>query len=552
MFFVKSLILFLFVTFYGVYCDSTPLTNCYYNNTTKQIDLVCNGETAEHFRQSTFEYLYCANTSEKIDLKNVQEISIKDCKMEEFTFGYSGNFEVFNISSVGLKNFIPSPISWSTQYSVNHLKKMIATHNELTTLTGSVFSVMQQLTTLDLSYNRIFEISAYLFRYSNPMMQNVNFSHNLIEHLPNDLFKSGTFLEIVDLSYNKLKKLDSSLFKYNMGLKRLHLENNPMTDLDCAFLQSLTESRWLNITINTLEIVDRSCINGKTTHGNNIQFDVKISTNESISMLRIADGNFEWIFNQDDFKKIRHLNLSDNQHLNTSMILQVAGEQLETLDLSNTFVGELNEETFQRFVNLKVLNLCHTNLTNFQLRALNRQTYLEILDISYNDLSQIGSISSLFMHLKSLKLQGNNLKEIDGVIQAHFPQLNVIDITKNQFTCEYLLDFFLKWRDLPLIDHPWDQRQLDAIDCSRKYHMAISGKTDQNVTVNSNCNNSNNSSNLFIVIVLLCLILIIITVNKFKLPLRLLKERLIKRSTEWNIHLNSNENNEPETEIILT
>lgn len=164
---------------------------------------------------------------------------------------------------------------------------------------------------------------------------------------------------------------------------------------------------------------------------------------------------------------MRSLRLFGVHGENILTIVQEANEKSETLDISHHFVGKLNASTFERFVNLEKLNLSQTNLSNFDFSTFYHKRNLNMLDISNNNLRQIDFHLFVrnFQKLKLLNLEGNNLTEIDSVTRSYFPVLSVLGMSKNFFTCEYLVNFLRPWPNLELIDNPSDQIHLGGVDC---------------------------------------------------------------------------------------
>lgn len=228
-------------------------------------------------------------------------------------------------------------------------------------------------------------------------------------------------LEYLDFNNNRIKTIDNDFLMNNKKLKSFWLNNNQVKYLTCDFLATITQNNLMDIFLNTMDNLETSCINDHQ----NIILNISISLNQSVTSLQICDGKFQWIFNRNDFINIHHLNLSSSHLENLLEIVHAASPLLETLDLSNNFLGDLNENTFRTFINLKHLNLSHTNMSNLKLETIYHQNNLEVLDISYNNLNKINFYPFLrkFQNLLSLNLEANNLTEIDSVTRSYFPKL---------------------------------------------------------------------------------------------------------------------------------
>lgn len=63
-------------------------------------------------------------------------------------------------------------------------------------------------------------------------------------------------------------------------------------------------------------------------------------------------------------------------------------------------------------------------------------------------------------------MEGNNLTEINTILPSNFPQLTTLGISKNQFSCQYLVKFLKNWPKLHLIHNPSiNQTHISGTDC---------------------------------------------------------------------------------------
>lgn len=444
--------------------------DCLYNSTTYHVQYICDVEWGAKFFRSNSKLLYCNNYSLGINRGNIQIVSFENCKRSKLANEYFDMFpelRVLNISNTDIKSIQPYDLKFS-----KYLEEFIASNNQLTVILADLFSYTSELISLDLSYNQILNLSPFTFDNVRKL-KSMNLSFNSIEKLDKRLFTNLFDLEYLDLSNNRIKIIDNNLINYNRKLKTINLNNNQVERLSCEFLIKLMGACSLQVFVNTLVNLDSGCSNDNT----HINIEISISTDNLLTNLNISETRFNWTFNSDDFDKLRNLNFSNNRVENISLIMEQASTQLESLDLSNNFIGELTPETFHKFVNLKKLYLSRTGLSNFQFATFYHQRNLEALDISFNNLYEVDFYLFLrnFQSLRILNLEGNNLIEIDSITRTHFPQLSVLAISKNQFTCDYLVKFLLQWNNLTLIDNPSNQTHLGGIDCihENSYSFAL-------------------------------------------------------------------------------
>lgn len=213
----------------------------------------------------------------------------------------------------------------------------------------------------------------------------------------------------------------------------------------------------------------------------------------------------------DDFKKLRHLDFSNDRIVKTSIFADLNTE-IESLDLSNSYVSELRETTLSEFVQLKKLSLhnfrwtfgkcsfinrtdlafscspsnnvssilpyyskknneldlSNTFVAGFEKHILDSFNHLRVLNLSQTNLTifQLGTFDHY--SLVELDISHNNLKTIDGVTHMHFPHLKRLSISGNHLSCDYLAQFVQGWRGLSYFHHGSWEKHMDKADCIEK------------------------------------------------------------------------------------
>lgn len=550
--FIVQRVFFILIILIFSNCD-----DCYYDDTTNHVEYVCGVAEETNFRRNSYEHLYCNNHASAINRGVIEVLSLRGCTSGsidyDFFYAYTG-LRIFNISSVELRNLYASNFLYH-----KYVEQIIASHNYLSKIREDLFSNTPVLTSVDFSYNQITQLIWSVFDNVR-RLTSINFSFNKIRELDERLFRNLQDLKYLDFSNNQIKRIESNSFVNNQMLMELHLNDNQVNRLECTLLSTLAELSSLSITLNTLENLEMTCV----TDNKHINLNFTISPNESTSVLKISGNQFKWTFSKEDYTKIRYLNVSNNQFENTSAILGGANTKLETIDMSNSYVGELNESTFKTFVNLRKLILSRTNLSNFQFATFYHQRKLEVLDISYNALNEVDFHLFLrnFQNLVWLNLEGNNLTEIDTITRTYFPKLSVLGISKNNFSCEYLVKFLHPWHDLKLIDNPSNQIHIDGVDCLHgNSNPKMDVVTENNQTVikqpdrpvdnrnehlNSSYSNQKESFTIKTLLVLILIVLVIVSMfliaSKCKRPLKIMKEKIINRGSEDH-HVAYNQNN---------
>lgn len=152
-------------------------------------------------------------------------------------------------------------------------------------------------------------------------------------------------------------------------------------------------------------------------------------------------------------------------HCNVTSIADVfkqLGPNLKLLDISGNNLTGLSADNFKNLPNLIGLKLDHGNLLHIDFSIFDQSKELFGINMSYNALKTIDLSSAAFAQMKIIKLEGNELTEIVGLTKTNFPALKELQISMNQFSCEYLTKFIPQIRsefpNLKLLGEPFKQK----------------------------------------------------------------------------------------------
>lgn len=318
----------------------------------------------------------------------------------------------------------------------------------------------QLLTYLKVSNNRL-QNTHELIQHLGTSVETLDLSSNFIGRLNASLFERFTELKYLNLSDTNLTTIDFisahhlSFPEHNRKLMVLQLQNNPLSFIDCRLFLLVMQMPAVQISWANVRDLDTSCV----------KESVRIELNTDDVIFRKQNSEIRW--NKKMFHQLTSLNVSGNRLPNAFQLVNSLGSTIEILDLTSNFVGNLSASTFQRFINLKVLHLSRTNLTNFGFNTFFHLQKLIELDISYNHLGQVNFTLFVrnFRHLTTLNIEGNDLMEIDTINHLNFPRLLVLAISKNRFSCNYLVMFLQRWENLQLVSNPSNQTHIDGVDC---------------------------------------------------------------------------------------
>lgn len=152
------------------------------------------------------------------------------------------------------------------------------------------------------------------------------------------------------------------------------------------------------------------------------------------------------------------LNLSNNSLTNLHENVFDPLVHLKELDLSYNPIENLQIETFAYLQQLEILSLKHAKLNSIRLGIFLYQHKLISLDLSENNLKTLDCelYDPMFYDLQTLDLSENQLTDLNDFRSRIFPQLTLLDIRANHFTCSHLQSFIdsTDWSKLRLANDP--------------------------------------------------------------------------------------------------
>lgn len=349
------------------------------------------------------------------------------------------------VKTFDASRLVLNEISTTTFFGVNGFDSIDFSNNNLKTLKDRTFATMQ-IKNLDLSMNQIETIEDKAFITAD--VEKLNLSFNKLKSIK--FLNSFTYFNLVEMNDNQLESFDAIEVKKDGWSARrtifedevypkIFLQKNKLKTFDCTSsikISSVTLDD--NPTLNELSLNDCAL---ETIDVSNCGSLEKVTLNDNL--LSFTAKNVE--LNRVDLnggKSITTLSLANASLTQASFDQIMTMENLTFLDLSYINIGILNISTFSKLKSLQFLYLKATQISGIQFGTFSHQHSVKIFDISDNnlgdfDMNMIFSMNSLL----SLDLSGNNLKTLENVEAAHFTftLLQKIDLSKNEWTCNYLL-----------------------------------------------------------------------------------------------------------------
>lgn len=435
-------------------------------------------------------------------------LEVFNASHNELGFLSPSHFEgQFSLREIDFSYNYISVIHEGTFHQNAHLSVIYLSHNSLQIVDRNTFATLTELKILDLSFNRIVNIDENAFQNNNKL-EMLKLHMNLLTRFDCHLFSPMRNLTSLDVSMENINELDVSCADSSIKLTsnddnefvgRILITTNEfylskeqfkrIRHLNIAGKEFQNVTEILNLLPSELESLDLSSshLGAMNTNmfGNftNLQHLKLSHTNLAIAnanpffnqtKLRVLDISRNNLISMNfsllskTLENIIDLNVANCQIQNILEVLELLPSTLESLDLSYNRLHGINHRTFQRFINLRSLNLSHTNLNSYGFSTFFHQNLLKTLDISNNNWNEVNFslFSRKFNDLEILNLENNRLHTINGLTSNIFPSLNILGISGNRFTCEYLAAFLSNWPKLHLVYNPTKDIHIDGIDCS--------------------------------------------------------------------------------------
>ncbi|XP_066254271.1 insulin-like growth factor-binding protein complex acid labile subunit [Euwallacea similis] len=321
-----------------------------------------------------------------------------------------------------------------------------------------VFSGMQELTRLNLSYSRVPQINqsygtsninikslSLTFKgrlkksyFQNlPLLSNLEFRDSTMEAIEPDAFKGLFSLKSLQFPESTVQNVSSHALDSLFGITELDTKNlfgNTETLPEASFRNL---KRLINLDLSGLHLKD---IEPYAFKGLKNLFYLKLSDN-SLTVLRNA------VFL--GLGQLQFLDLSKNRLrvLHEGIFGNLTG--LKALHLDSNKVNDIHLGALQGFPGLLDLSLARNNLTLFKVGVFSNLLELENLNLERNSISSL--LFEAFLPLKSLtslNLEYNNLKTLEHIsLVSNLRSLKRIGIANNKWRCDYLAELLVTFRN---------------------------------------------------------------------------------------------------------
>ncbi|XP_040571793.1 uncharacterized protein [Lepeophtheirus salmonis] len=289
--------------------------------------------------------------------------------------------------------------------------------NEFEILHMQTFSSMPNLKHLDVSHNQLHFIQEDTF-FSQSNLAILDLSYNSLAELPPDIFHRCHRLTFVDLSHNRLKGL-SQVFKDLIALEEVALNNNMLLSLG---------QDWFNNSPNLKTI--------RLQH--NIIFEIQSESLQPLKRLSELHLSFNFlsVITRMDFRynvALNTLNL-DNNHISVIETGSFRGvPRLRELRLQNNVLKEVSRELFSSLAQLSELHLQDNKITKIEPQAFSGLALLQYLDLRGNKLTKVEDVMMRYPStLRSMYLDGNRISSFHKETFSGQTTVEVLSISNNR------------------------------------------------------------------------------------------------------------------------
>lgn len=304
------------------------------------------------------------------------------------------------------------PENWAVS-KLRRLQHLYLQHNSITQLNSETLAGLNSLRKLDLSYNHLEQLPDGLF-YGSRELREIDLRNNELFQLPQRLFHRLEQLFVLNLSQNQLTShhIDNGTFAGLIRLVNLDLSHNALTRVDSKTFSELYALQDLNLRNNSIGYID--------------------------------DNAFSLLYN------LHELNLNENRLHSLSDKLFNGLKVLSTLRLNNNLVSYIEPNMFNNCSDLKILDLSSNQLIDVP-EALKVLTMLDNLDLGENQISQLrAGVFENLSQLTGLRLYDNQIENITTDMFESLPRLKILNLSKNRIQL-IKRDAFIKNKEIQAI-----------------------------------------------------------------------------------------------------
>ncbi|XP_045523253.1 toll-like receptor 7 [Pieris brassicae] len=357
------------------------------------------------------------------------ELSISNCKLLQIPNNTFHDLKKLRKLKIRSKNFEWSPtknleLSLNSFHGLSELQALDLAQNNIKFVPSGVFCSLENLSTLNLTHNRIRTIGQIGFGQGCGLnLLNLDLSHNEIKSLPaeSELLKLRS-LQHLYLQHNNISDISSEAFDGLVSMRVLNISHNRLYTIPEGIFANARELREIYLNDNSLFELARGIFNRLE------QLIVLDLSSNQLTSNHVDDGTFLGLI------RLIVLNLSNNA------LTRIDGKTfkdlfvLQILNLKNNSIGYIEDNAFLPLYNLHTLNLAENRLHTIDENLFNGLFVLSKLTLNNNLLVNIDRKAfKNCSDLKELDLSSNQLLEVPNALWE-LPFLKTLDLGENQIS----------------------------------------------------------------------------------------------------------------------
>ncbi|CAD5205815.1 unnamed protein product [Bursaphelenchus okinawaensis] len=345
-----------------------------------------------------------------------------------------------------------------TVANLENLVSLNLSHNEIDMKTPFLL-FSQVIEILDFSYNRFTTLPTPIFDRSVDTLKTLVLSGNELNSLEIGAFGNYSRLQMLDLSNNHLKSLPEGVFEGLSELVDLKIVNNSIYHIDVEVFKPLAEKlQYLDMSDNKLSELPMAV--GRLKSVRHLYFDsnlirktYKFVLNKMahLAKLSLAHNQLNSIENYvfSDCSKLNELNLKNNKIDLLNLDSFNKNPMLRTLDLSQNELTELrgSVKSLKSLRNLNLNsnlfslldwnelpeNLVQLQVSDNRIALLSAATKSKVrkLDLQNNEITVLLT-DQLPNELEFLNMSSNRLSNLNNNTFSRQPHLKQVDLRRNQ------------------------------------------------------------------------------------------------------------------------
>ncbi|XP_017771821.1 PREDICTED: toll-like receptor Tollo [Nicrophorus vespilloides] len=388
------------------------------------------------------------------DLVELRELSIEYCKLGNLSdVAFRGLRELRNLT-VRTHNTDWSAVSLDISSNtfaeeLRQLERLDLSENNMWTMPEGVLCPLKSLEFLNLTRNRLREVSSFNFVSSSPSercgasLRLLDLSRNNIDRLASGQMSTLVNLQKLYLQENGLTQLADRALEGLVNLNVLKLSDNRLVSLPPELFSDTREIRELYLQNNSINVLAPDLFRPLVQllvldlSNNELTADwINSATFSGLVRLVVLDLSFNRIKKLEpsvfrDLYNLQFLRLNDNKidNLPTNTFSELSN--LRTLYISNNMLTRINADTFSGLKMLLALFLDRNRISFIHHEALMNCPQLDALHLNGNILSRVPEVISNVPLLKTLDLGENLINVITNDTFADMSDLQGLRLTEN-------------------------------------------------------------------------------------------------------------------------